>query len=1061
MKSRSIWIGLILFLCAAGKAAAQKSSGEVLGTITDPSGAVVSGVAVTLTNTQTNEVRRINSDNNGNYRFVFVQPGIYSLKAELVSFRTSTINDLVLRVDEQRRQDIVLQVGEVTQTVNVEANPVAVNAETASLGNVIEERRIVELPLNGRSFLSLAYLSAGAVNPAVGNVESNATGLSGGRPGVAVAVSGMREGSNDILFDGIPSKHNFYAAVGTQPVLEGISEFKVQQGYFSPEYGLPAVVNVVTKSGTNVFHGAAWEFLRNDKLDARNAFAQGKGPNRQNQFGVAAGGPIVKDKVFVFGAYEGQRIRRTFTGERAIVPTPAMLNGDFSALLPATIIYDPLTYVPNTGTRRPFQGNVIPADRISPFAKTYNQFIPPPTPLTDGPFNRIGNTRFVQNDYKYDIRGDWNSSDRNKVFGRLSLSNSDQFGTSILPFNGSSSPFNTRNAVLAWTHVFSPNLVNDVRSGLDRAVLFTSTPEGAVSSPNWPVALGLKNLNQNPLCNGVTAVDLAGFGTFGFTFQNCVITLNNNYHFIDNLAYTRGRHNITLGGQVIRVQFRDIGAYQQSGSLTFTGQFSGHSVADYLLGAPFVAGGQNNAPAAYRRGTWWDAYVNDNFKLTKNLTLNFGLRYQYTQPLIEKYDHIGTFDFSTGKILLAGRDGVSRGLLTPDRNDFAPRFGFAWAPGGSQKWAIRSSYGIFYDRLPGNEWAFQRNFPPFIVGQTLVSDQNVPTIDISKLFPDVNVLDPNSYEGIALFVLSDRRSPYVQQWTLSMQRTLPGDLFLEGAYIGSKGTKLSKRVDSNVAPLPALNDTRPLEERRPYPRFSFILDDRGFSNSSYNGLQLTLRKVYSHGLTFQTSYTWSKALDNDSFDAKATRNYRLGDLDRGRSVFDIRHLFVYSMSYELPLGQNLKSGVARQVFHGWQVNSIFNLQSGTAFHVDTIADPSDTGAIFNHFPNRICNGNLPPDQRTRERWFDTGCFALPAFRTYGNAGVQYLDGPGYKNVDLSLNKNFPISESKNLQFRAEFFNAFNFVNLGRPDTTLESSSFGIISSAGLARAIQFGLKFIW
>lgn len=1036
----------------------QKSSGEILGTVTDATGAVVPNVTITLINSKTNETRRSTSDELGNYRFLFVLPGTYSLQAEATGFQPVVVDDLVLRVDEKRRQDLMLQPGTVTEAIEVTASPFAVNAESPSLGNLIEERRIVELPLNGRSFLSLAYLSAGAIQPGVGNVGSVAVGLSGGRPGVAVSVSGMREGSNEILLDGIPSKHNFYSAVGVQPVLDGIAEFKVQHGYFSPEYGLPAVTNVVTKSGTNTIHGAIWEFLRNDKLDARNSFAPTRGINRQNQFGGAVGGPIVKNKVFYFGAFEGQRIRQSFPGSRTIVPTPAMLGGDFSALLPGKIISDPWTYNRASDTRLPFPGNVIPSARISPFARAFNKFIPPPTTFTEGVFNRIVTTRLWQNDVKFDIRGDWNLSESTRLFGRASVSNSDQARTAVHPLNGTENPFNSRNAVLAWTQVINPRLVSETRLGLDRAVLFTNTPEAARSSPDWPTELGLRNLNQIPLCNAVPAVTLAGYATYGFAFANCVITLNNNYHFVENMAYTQGRHNLTFGGQIIRVQLRDITSFNQNGSFSFTGQFSGDSAADYFLGAVNVASGTAPSRPTYRRGTWWNIYINDDFKISRDLTLNLGLRYQYTQPLIEKFNRIAKFDFSTGRIKLAGRDGVPRGLLTPDRNDVAPRVGFAWAPAGSRSWAIRGSYGIFYDRLPGNQWSWQTFLPPFNVGQAFVSDQKIPTVDLAQMFPDVDVSNPDAFTGVSLSNLSDRRNPYIQQWTFSVQRTLPGDLFAEAAYVGSKGTKLSQRIDANVAPLPAPGDTRPLQERRPYPKFSFILDDRGMNNSSYQALQFTVRKAYSRGLIFQTSYTWAKSLDGGDW-GDLGNNYG-GLLHRGRSAWDIRHRFVLGLTYELPFGKNV-SGISRVILDGWELNTITVLQTGAPFHVTTVADPSDTGIIFLKIPVRTCDGNLPPGQRTRDRWFDTSCFQLPAFRTFGNAGIRYLDGPGYKNVDFSLNRRFRMAENMNLQFRAEFFNFFNHTNLNFPNATLESALFGRILGAQAARVIQFGLKLAW
>ena len=1050
---------LVLTLVVTPAGYAQKSSGELVGTVTDTSGAVLVDVSLTAVNVDTNELRQAQSDQLGTYRLLFLPPGTYSLTAELESFRAAIIENLVVQVDQQRRQDVVLEVGQVTETVTVEADAVTVNAESASLGNVVEQRRVVELPLNGRSFISLAYLNAGTVNPSVGNVESVATGLSGGRASVAVSIAGMREGSNDILFDGIPNKHNFYSSVGTLPAPESIAEFKVQQGYFSPEYGLPAVTNVVTKSGTNEFHGAVWEFFRNDKLDARNSFDPGKSPDRRNQFGGVAGLPIVKDKLFFFGSYEELRRRESRTGGRAVVPTPAMISGDFSALLPDTQIFDPDTYDPVTDTRRPFANNRIPADRFDDFAQRYIAagMIAEPTAASDGAFNRIVTTPFTQDDFKFSLRSDWNASESDRVFGRVSLSESDQIRGQTVPFNTTESPFDTRNIVIGWTKILSPTVINNFRFGEDRALLNTNGPENAANNPDWPTALGLTGLSEIPECNGATSVSMSGFAAFGFTFQNCIISENDNFHVVDNFAVIRGKHSLNFGGQFVRVRLKDIAGFTQTGRIVYTGQFSGNSAADFLLGAPFTATG-GTTRVFRRRGVEWNMYMNDNYKMTQNLTLNLGLRYQYTSPFIDLDDQAAVFDYATGRVNRCCIEGRPRNVIQKDRNDIAPRFGFAWAPGGSRTWAVRGSYGVYYDRIPGNDLAWTGLFPPTVIGQSFTSDQKVPTIDTTTLFPVLVGEDPNEFQGTFLFNLADRRSPYIQQWTMSIQRTLPGQIFAEAAYIGSKGTKLSKRVDSNVAPLPALDDTRPLQERRPYPQWSFILDDRGFANSSYHGMLLTLKKSYSNGMIFQGSYTWSKALDNDSYDSKATRNYFLADLNKARAIHDIRHNFVFSINYELPFGKSL-DGASRFLLQGWEINSIVNAQTGGPGHVRTVADPSDTGALFNHYPNRTCDGNL--SNGTRDRWFDTGCFELPAFRTYGTAGVHYLNHPGYRNWDFSLNKMFTIKEDLRIQFRSEFFNFLNATNLGRPNTSLENPNFGRISSAGQARVIQFGLKLYW
>ena len=357
---------------------------------------------------------------------------------------------------------------------------------------------------------------------------------------------------------------------------------------------------------------------------------------------------------------------------------------------------------------------------------------------------------------------------------------------------------------------------------------------------------------------------------------------------------------------------------------------------------------------------------------------------------------------------------------------------------------------------------------PFLTGISVTSDANVPTIDLTTLFPSVPVTDPNATVAalaaagspVFMFNLQDRRDPYIQQWTASVEHILPWGIFTQVGYVGSKGTHLSKRVDQNVAPLPALSDTRPLQERRPFPQFNFILNDNDTANSYYHGLQLTVRKAYSNGLVFQGGYTYSHCLDDDSYDGKATRNYYLANLDKGRCIMDARQRFVYSMVYDLPFGKNF-TGVARQALGGWQVNTIFALQTGLPFNLFTESDPSDTGAIFAPRPKQLCDGNLPAGHRTVTRWFNTSCYVLPAFRTYGNAPAQSMDGPSDKVLSLAINKSFRLSESANVQFRAEAFNAFNHPNFGRPTADVQNPSFGQISSAGPGRQMQFALKFMF
>jgi hypothetical protein len=1049
---------------------AQKSTADILGTVTDSSGAVLPGVKITATNAETHDVRKETTDQTGSYHFTFLPPGTYSVRAESSGLKTITIDDLVVTVNEERRQDFALTVGTVQQEVRVTANPVTVNAESATLGGVVEEKRVADLPLNGRAFLQLATLLPGATDVDVPNSEDNGYAVAQ-RPGMSVSFAGVRAGSNEILFDGVPSKDNYENNIGLQPPPDSIAEFKVLQGYFSPEYGLPAVINVVTKSGTNSYHLSAWEFLRNDALDARNFFEAAplpKGTLRQNQYGAAGGGALVKNKLFFWGDYEGLRIRSTSGSSFATLPTPAELNGDFSALLPTQQIFDPETYDPATGTRQPFPGNIIPADRISPFAKAYAQFIPSPVAGAPAPFNYVGTARTIQNDSKFDVRLDWVGSERDKVFGRFSWGNSSLENITPLPYSGTQIPLNVRNTSIGWTHTFSSRLVNEFRFGIDNVVIENSAPLDGASNPDFPKLLGIMNLNSTPQCNGLADVNMAGYSGLG-GFNSCEIPHNNDPIYGDNVSYQHGRHFLTFGGEVKQVRETDIVSFSAIGTFAFTGQYSGNGAADFVLGDPNNAQGAQWTGPMNRRGWWPDLYFNDDFKVTRNFTLNYGVRWQYTQPLTEVNNKIEEIDFATGgNIVTAGQNGASRGLITPHKTDFAPRLGLAWAPFGSTTWAVRSSFGIFYDRLPGNEWAWQGISIPFLVSTSAISDPNVPTIDMSTLFPAVPVGDPNAVVAAlaatgspaSMFNLENRHDPYLQQWTLSIEHTLPWGIFTQAAYVGSKGTHLSKRYDQNIAPLPSPTDTRPLQERVPFPQYGFILNDQGDANSYYQGMQLTARKAYSNGVVFQAAYTYSKCLDDDSYDGKATRNYYLADADKGRCIMDVRQRFVYSMVYDLPFGKSF-TGAAKQALGGWQLNAIVSVQTGLPFSLYTESDPSNTGAIFAPRPQALCAGNLPASQRTLSRWFNTSCFALPAADTYGNDGAQNMDGPSNKVLNLALDKTFHLAESINLEFRAEAFNAFNHPNFGRPTPDVQSASFGQISTAGPGRQVQFGLKLMF
>lgn len=1036
--------GAVLWLGASMSVLYAQTTGTISGEALDPSGAVIQGVSLTLRSVDTGAVRSSVTDSEGKYAFNLVLPQVYDLTAEKAGFSVLVIRGLVVKVDSPTRQDISLQLQKGEEQVTVSANGTTVNTETPGLGDVIGSATITSLPLNGRDFLQLAILTAGSYPPS----PSSATqGLSGGRASLTVSVDGSRESSAEFLFDGIQSKHDYYGAVGFEPPPDSIQEFKIEQGYFSPQFGLPAVLNVVIKSGTNSFHGTAYEFLRNDVLDAKNFFDITKPPYRQNQFGGGLGGPILKNKLFFFFSYDGLRIRQGFT-ESYLVPTPAELQGDFSG--------QPTIINPSTGL--PFPGNQIPTANFAPFSSKFNAYIPPPSGPPNpnyGGNNLIGSYEYVLNNTQYIGKVDYTITQKDSVFGRFTYLNSYQTTTSLLPGNGNINPLDTRSLALSWTHVFSPTAVNNVRAGLDRTSLDTGSAANS-GGPDYPTSLGLQNLNKIPICNSLPAVNIATYSSLGFTFENCTVTQNTNQIYLDNLSLTRGRNDITLGGQLTRRNLHDIAANGQAGIFNFSGQYTGNPIADYLLGSPqSVSGSAPEAPFYIRA---WDpqVYVNDNMHLLNNLTLNFGLRWQYGQPPYETQNKYGYFDFQTGQVIYAGVNGARRSPLTSRWANFAPRFGFAYSPDPNT--SIRGSYGIFYDRIPGNELVWGGLLPLFQPSYSATGGLTTSGIDISSLFPLPSVT-PQGATGSGLIDITDRPTSYVQQWTLSLQRTLPWNIMAQVAYVGARGEHESTRSDVNQLATPPPPGTTNIQPLRPYPHFSYMLTDRGIGDLYYQSLQGTLRKDLSNGLSFLSSYTLASSIQTTG--GWGTISYRWNQLERGPGVDDPRQRWVTSAIYNLPFGEKSK-GFVKQVIGGWTVNGILTFQTGYPFAASTATDQSDTGLIFPApEPNRVCNGNISGSARNRSHWFDTDCFVLPPFGSFGNAGINYLVGPGTENLDFAVLKTFNLFDNHSLEFRSEFFNGLNFVNFKNPNSIVGTPSYGVITSANPSREIQFALKFIY
>jgi hypothetical protein len=1056
----------------AADAMAQTSTGLVLGVVTDQSGAAIPGADVALQSTTTGVKRTTQSLQAGNFEFPFVPPDIYQLAVTKAGFRPVTINNVVVRVNETNTQNVQLSLGTVTQEVTVTAQVAKVDSTTATLGAVTGYTQITTLPILGRSFMALATLSAGTVANYPGSWAGT---FSGDRADMAVSISGSQDFFTTNLIDGVPTKSPEYGGIGYQLPLEMISEFNIQRGYYSAKYPGPGVVNVASRSGKNQIHGVAWETFRNNVLDARSFFDTNLPPLRQNHFGGAFGGAIKKDKLFYFGNVQFVRDVVGYT-ERGSVPTASELTGDLSD-------------IPGISLHNPFTGaaisDVIPQGSFDPFATKYIAFgtrIFPPANLPGpiGTINRSVSSDQLETDNYYDGRVDYDRSEKDTFFGRFGYGNSAKVDAALGAYT-TASPYNARNATFSWTHIFGPTLINEFHAGLDRVNNRPVQPWGpGVGSENFNSEEGLVGPNTYGPCDAPVSVSLSGIGGYGEFL--CDITLSNDYAYNDSVVYVRGKHSLSFGGDLTRFEITDPIFNGQPGQLVYTGQYSGNAWADFLLGYVENANALTKTAIPYRRSWQMGLYVEDKYQATKNLTINVGLRYELPQAASDKENNLAafvplaagfapntpyTFEYAkaTSDETIVGQP-VSppvngRAIVKTNFHDFAPRVGLSWLPFGKPKWAVRASFGIFYDTLIFDEDVFNSLGFPVVAPYSVTGTSSTP-ISTANQF---GVAGP-SLGGYMLNEDPNRSDPYLEQWTLSVQRQLPGSALLSVAYLGNRGNHMFIRTQYNVAH----PGTTPLADRLPFPTLGAILNDKSEAQSDYNALQVDLEKRYSHNLTFRLGYTYSNAMD----DSQAQQNSCMvpWDVQLGwqRSGFNLKHNFVFSHTYLLPFGAGQRylgsvHGAVNKLVSGWQSVGILTAQTGFPYTIGSLdLSNTNTGFFGGARPNRTCSGRL--SNPSINEWFDTSCFSVAPPNTLGNSGNGFLDMPGTFTWDLSAIKDTKLSERVTLQFRAELFNAFNRVNFGAPNATVtepvsSNPLLGTINSAGAGREIQAVFRFLW
>lgn len=1068
-------LGIVLsLLCLASAGLAQNYRSSVRGRVVDPQGAAIAGAKLSLVYQETNEARTATSDGRGDYVFSLIRPGVYRLEVEHQGF-TKYAKSFDLLVNQELRLDIGLKIGTVNVDDNMIVSSVApLKYDGAALGAVIDNRQVTGLPLDGRNFLELSLLVPGAAPAPPGSAGS-------ARGDFAFTINGSREDANNFLLDGVYNVDPKLNTFGVKPPVDGIQEFEVLTSAYDASLGRSAgaQVNIVLKSGTNRFHGTGYEFLRNQALDARNYFAPADQPDptyRRNQFGFSVGGPVIKDRTFFFGDYEGLRSREGIT-RLANVPTARERVGDFSQL-PQQLW--PL--VP--GSQFQFPGGVIPQQALNPIGLKIAALYPLPNRNVAGQNYVASPVQRDRNDL-FDVRIDHKISDASQFAARYSFSDRNLFepysGVTqvFVPGYGNSVLRRGQNLMLNESHIFSPRLTNDARLAFSRVgnQVLTENPGRSINQQ-----VGLPELSSNPRDFGLSFIRVTGYSPLGQEYNNPQDSSTNVYQFLDTATYARSAHLLKFGYDFRYTQqnaFRDV---QSRGLLIFPSQVSfvlpngtptvfpfitGNALANLLFGLPLVSGGAKLNNAQHLRTQSHNVFINDSYRITPRLTLSAGLRYEYNSPPVDTKDRANIYDPATGKLAQVGTGNIPRGGYEADKNNFAPRVGLAWALGQDSKTVVRAGYGVYYDQsplAPGEGLYFNSPYYDF---RFYYQSEQAP-LTLYNPFP---FNTPGQSAPSAFAYDRNLRTAYTQHWNLSVQQQLGSNTVAEVAYVGAKGTKLLVSRDINQPPARTQQPNLPRN-----PLFGEITQQESSGDSSYHSLQARLQQRLAFGLSLLGAYTFGKSIDNASgiFSSTGDPNYPQNSFnlaaERGRSGFDVRHRLSLSYSYDLPFGRNhnlhAENAVLNQVLSGWQTFGVITLQTGRPFTVALLPefDNSNTGIsnlgfLGNDRPNLI--GQVRLSDPSPDRWFNTAAFAFPPFGNFGNSGRNIVDGPGYKNFNISLVKNTAIKEALTVQFRTEFFNLFNHPNFGLPDNFLGSPSFGRILSAESPRRIQFGLKLLF
>jgi len=1061
-------VGLLLCFFCALEALGQNNA-SLSGTVLDTTGAIVPGATVKLTSHEQGTVRTSQSNEAGVYQFSFLPAGVYDIDVTVPGFKTLVQKDVTLAVAQNVRRDLRLELGNITENVTVAANIENVNTETAEIGAVIDNTKVVEMPLNGRTFYSLATLTPGVAAPL------NNQGYRG-----AFSVAGSCQTCNNFTLNGMDNNDPTIATPNFRPSIDAIQEFNILTGIYGAQYGLGSGGQIIvsTKSGTNEFHGSAYEFLRNSAMDARNFFQAGKPPSfKRNQFGGTVGGPIIKNKTFFFYSYEGLRLSQAET-QLTTVPTIAMKNGDFSGLLPGKVIKDPLT-------NQPFAGNTIPRDRLSAVALDLMQFYPDPTyptPTGQAPsLNYLFNVPRPERYNQHSVKVDHTFSAKDSAYATINYykDSSVETGTGSTCNNTTLPTFpcdlSITNEVYGFneTHIFSPALINQGRM----AYTYTYTPSSARNGhiDFWgkygvkPLLVSFPGIPDK----GVPMVSVTEYNQFASS--RTFVRDDPHWQFSDTLSWTRSRHTLNIGFNFLHYHTGNTDLSSQGGTLNFTntsqGPTTGYALADWLLGYPQST---SNTPYRYRNDVNLNneaAFVQDDFKVNARLTLNLGLRWETNSPLSDDNHRLTNFDPVKGIPVTQSDPAPNAPFGTPvvgfdhhpyhyDWKDFAPRLGFAWQPFEDGKTVLRGGAGTFFTTYSLNN-SLGGLFAgyPYQTTYTFTSSLTAPVL-LSNPFSG-NATTSNALNGADMNFKNAR----TYEWSLGIQRELPGGMLADATYFASASNHQQGTQNINQPP-PGAGNPAQVNARRPYPAWGSISVYTWNRNANFESLQTKLQKRYGNGLSFLATYMFSHAID----DLGTPSDQNNLSTTHGSSTIDVRQRFSASPVYELPFGPGHRfapNGVQSRILGGWQISALIQVQTGNPLTPTLSGNYSNT-ASTNDRPDLYGDPNSGTTH-TAAQWFNTSVFkplrpasgASGATYSFGNAGKGIIKSPGLKTADLSVVRSFTIREQTRVQFRGEFFNVFNHTNFNFPNVQADSADFGKITQAQDPRQIQLALKILF